>query len=282
MAPRLAGSRPFDSARDDPDASSPGGARLDGRRQKCPGFDVVRGPGVNIPLPRVESRGTPCGGVLSSSDSGLLGVGFRVSRTSTAVGHKVVVIGAGPAGLTAAYHIQKLSADHVPEVYEASDMVGGISRTESTTATASTSAATASSPRSTTSRRCGTRCWSDDFITVPRLSRIYYREQVLRLSAEALQRAVEHRRLRIAAHHGVSYVSGRSARAARKTPSRNGSSTASAGGSTCTSSGATREKVWGIPRARSGRTGRRSGSRTCRSSRRSGTRSPASNDTTRR
>ena len=54
-----------------------------------------------------------------------------MSRTSTAVGHKVVVIGAGPAGLTAAYHIQKLSADHVPEVYEASDMVGGISRTKS-------------------------------------------------------------------------------------------------------------------------------------------------------
>ena len=43
----------------------------------------------------------------------------------------VVVIGGGPAGLTAAYELQKRSAHHQPKVYEASDMVGGISRTES-------------------------------------------------------------------------------------------------------------------------------------------------------
>ena len=42
----------------------------------------------------------------------------------------VVIIGGGPAGLTAASELQKLSDTHVPQVYEASDMVGGISRTE--------------------------------------------------------------------------------------------------------------------------------------------------------
>ena len=37
----------------------------------------------------------------------------------------VVVIGGGPAGLTAAYELQKKSDDHKPVVFEGSHMVGG-------------------------------------------------------------------------------------------------------------------------------------------------------------
>ena len=44
---------------------------------------------------------------------------------------KVVIIGGGPAGLTAAYELQKLSDHHKPVVFEGSDLVGGIARTES-------------------------------------------------------------------------------------------------------------------------------------------------------
>ena len=44
---------------------------------------------------------------------------------------RVVVIGAGPAGLTAALELQKRSPRHVPVVVESGDLVGGIARTES-------------------------------------------------------------------------------------------------------------------------------------------------------
>src|SRR6266496_4554901 len=42
---------------------------------------------------------------------------------------KVAIIGGGPAGLTAAYELQKHSDSHHPVVFEESDQVGGISRT---------------------------------------------------------------------------------------------------------------------------------------------------------
>jgi len=46
-------------------------------------------------------------------------------------GGAVVIVGAGPAGLTAAYELQKCDAAFKPIVFEASDDVGGIARTES-------------------------------------------------------------------------------------------------------------------------------------------------------
>jgi len=98
-----------------------------------------------------------------------------VSEAHARGGNRVVIIGAGPAGLTAAYHLQKLSPDHVPEVFEASGMVGGISRTESKNG----NRFDIGGHRFFTKVEAVERMWhevlADDFITVPRLSRIYYR-----------------------------------------------------------------------------------------------------------
>ena len=81
---------------------------------------------------------------------------MSIAQGDARSGDPVVVIGAGPAGLTAAYELVKAGDPVV--VAEADDVVGGISRTvRARRAGASTSAVTASSPRSARSRTSGTR-----------------------------------------------------------------------------------------------------------------------------
>jgi len=86
----------------------------------------------------------------------------------------VAVIGGGPAGLTGAYELQKLSEDFRPIVFEADKLVGGIARTESHNGFRFD----IGGHRFFTKIKEVDDVWhevcGDDFITVPRLSRIFF------------------------------------------------------------------------------------------------------------
>ncbi|MEM9433953.1 MAG: NAD(P)/FAD-dependent oxidoreductase [Pseudomonadota bacterium] len=91
--------------------------------------------------------------------------------------HDLVVIGGGPAGLTCAYELQKKAPDMTSVVFEGADIVGGISRTE----TQKGFRVDIGGHRFFTKVPEVEAMWhevlGDDFIRVPRLSRIYYREK---------------------------------------------------------------------------------------------------------
>ncbi|MDY6858933.1 MAG: NAD(P)/FAD-dependent oxidoreductase [Pseudomonadota bacterium] len=89
----------------------------------------------------------------------------------------VVVIGGGPAGLTAAYELQKRSSNHRPIVFEASDMVGGIARTESHNGYRFDIGGHRFFTKVQEVEDMWHEVMGDDFITVPRQSRIYYKEK---------------------------------------------------------------------------------------------------------
>ena len=97
---------------------------------------------------------------------------MQVDQSKTAV-----IIGAGPAGLTAAYELQKRSKDIRPVVFEAGSLVGGISRTESHKGYRFDIGGHRFFTKVPEVEEMWNEVLGDDFITRPRLSRIYYRDK---------------------------------------------------------------------------------------------------------
>lgn len=86
----------------------------------------------------------------------------------------VAIIGGGPAGLTAAYELQKHSTEHVPVVLEGGDLVGGIARTESYKGFRFDIGGHRFFTKVTEVESLWREVLGDDFIRRPRKSRIYY------------------------------------------------------------------------------------------------------------
>ncbi|EYD75965.1 Adrenodoxin reductase [Rubellimicrobium mesophilum DSM 19309] len=88
---------------------------------------------------------------------------------------RVVIIGAGPAGLTAAYELQRRAPRSHPVVLEASRMVGGISRTEERDGYRFDIGGHRFFTKVPEVEAMWHEVLGADFITVSRMSRIYYR-----------------------------------------------------------------------------------------------------------
>ena len=84
----------------------------------------------------------------------------------------VVIIGAGPAGLSAAYEVIKQGGQ--PIVLEKADKVGGIARTESYKGHSFDIGGHRFFTKNESIQRLWHEMLGDDFLEVPRLSRIYY------------------------------------------------------------------------------------------------------------
>jgi protoporphyrinogen oxidase len=87
----------------------------------------------------------------------------------------LVVIGGGPAGLTAAYEFQKCANGLQPLVFEASGLVGGIARTESHNGFRFDIGGHRFFTKVTEVETMWHEVMGEDMIRVPRSSRIYYR-----------------------------------------------------------------------------------------------------------
>lgn len=96
---------------------------------------------------------------------------------STRDSSRVLVIGAGPAGLTAAWELQKRSRRHVPLVIEAGDLVGGIARTESYKGFRFDIGGHRFFTKVGEVEQMWHEIMGHDFIVVSRKSRIYYRSK---------------------------------------------------------------------------------------------------------
>ncbi|WP_368667681.1 NAD(P)/FAD-dependent oxidoreductase [Salipiger sp. PrR002] len=97
---------------------------------------------------------------------------MSTSISNTSVG----IIGGGPAGLTAAYELQKLGPEYRPLVLEAGGRVGGIARTENHKGFRFDIGGHRFFTKIPEVQAIWQEVLGDDFITVPRLSRIYYRD----------------------------------------------------------------------------------------------------------
>lgn len=87
----------------------------------------------------------------------------------------VAVIGAGPAGLTAAYELQKRSDGFRPVVFEAATLVGGIARTESHNGYRFDIGGHRFFTKVGEVEELWREVLGDKFVTRPRMSRIFYR-----------------------------------------------------------------------------------------------------------
>jgi protoporphyrinogen oxidase len=88
-----------------------------------------------------------------------------------------VIIGAGPAGLTAAYELDRLGAPHKAIVLEASDKIGGISRTESYKGFRFDIGGHRFFTKVSEVEELWHEVCGSDFLLRPRLSRIFYRNR---------------------------------------------------------------------------------------------------------
>ena len=86
-----------------------------------------------------------------------------------------LVVGGGPAGLTGALHLQGLDSSRVPLVVEAGDRVGGIARTETHRGYRFDIGGHRFFTKVPEVKAFWEDLMGDDFIDVPRSSRIYYR-----------------------------------------------------------------------------------------------------------
>lgn len=89
----------------------------------------------------------------------------------------VVIIGGGPAGLTAGYELLKRSDEYRPLVFEAGEIVGGIARTESYKGYRFDIGGHRFFTKVDEVEQMWREVLKDEFITVPRQSRIYYRDR---------------------------------------------------------------------------------------------------------
>lgn len=87
----------------------------------------------------------------------------------------VAIVGAGPAGVTAAYQLQQISPRYRPVIYESGCLIGGIARTESHNGFRFDIGGHRFFTKVPEVEAVWNAVLGDDFITVPRLSRIYYK-----------------------------------------------------------------------------------------------------------